>query len=54
MTLAYVVYFRGRALAVYVKREQAEWCAFLLGGHATIKKFTSKVLLQILTEGHHD
>lgn len=49
MTLAYVVYFKGIAWAVYVDRDQAEWCSYLLGRHANIKKLTSKTLLKILT-----
>lgn len=49
MVLAYVVYYEGKAKAVYVDLEQAKWCRYLLGSTATIKKLTSKTLLKILT-----
>lgn len=49
MTLGYVVFHRGKALTVYQDQEQAEWCRFLLGRHAVIKRFTSKTLMELLT-----
>ncbi len=49
--LAYVVYHKDKALTVYTDREQAKWCAFLLGRGAHIKTFTSRVLLQLLARG---
>lgn len=48
MILGYVVYLGVKPLAVYLDADQAEWCAFLLGRHAKIKKFTDRVLLKIL------
>lgn len=48
VTLAYVVYYKGKPLAVYLEADDAKWCAFMLGRHSKVKKFTSRVLLKIL------
>lgn len=47
-TLCYVVYDGETPLVVYVDKEQAKWCAFLLGRNAKIKRFTARVLLGLL------
>jgi len=49
-TLAYVVYNGKNPVTVYQDRAQAEWCVFLMGRHASIKRFTSKTLMQLLTK----
>ena len=47
-TLGYVVYDGETPLVVYVDKEQAKWCAFMLGRNAKIKRFTARVLLGLL------
>lgn len=48
MTLAYVVFSKGKAIAAYAELEDARWLHFMLGRGSTVKKVTDRTLLQLL------